>query len=54
MEEIIIDDLVSEKKNISNNNATKQWDKCCFYIGTLSVIFTIGTVIIIVVVKTLT
>lgn len=51
MDEIKIDDMVLENNIISNNN-NKLWDKCCFFIGTLAVIFAIGTFILVLINQT--
>jgi hypothetical protein len=46
MEDIIIDEVDLEK-NIVNNN--KEWDKCCFYTGVLSLLIVITSFIVILV-----
>lgn len=49
--EIKRDDMILDNNIISNNN-NKLWDKCCFYTGTLAVIFAIGTFILVLINQT--
>lgn len=48
MEDIIIEDANLEKNIVSNNNI-KEWDKCCFYTGFLSLLIVITSFIVILV-----
>ena len=48
MEDIIIEDANLEKYIVSNNNI-KEWDKCCFYTGFLSLLIVITSFIVILV-----